>query len=121
MKQWNRRGQKAGDSEPWPSLPVCSLLPPVDEILVSCVATHEIDERPVYDHKMDERLALHLVKTGRGTECEAMIRHQLFDRVPIALPSRQEGQMSMAGRDGRESRWTTQQARCGGSGPRNPI
>ena len=26
-------------------LPVCSLLPPVDEIPVSCVATHEIDER----------------------------------------------------------------------------
>ena len=29
-------------------LPVCSLLLPVDEIPVSYVATHEIDERPVF-------------------------------------------------------------------------
>ena len=32
-----------------------------------------------------ERLSPHLVKVGRRTECEAMIRHQLFERVPIAL------------------------------------
>ena len=30
-------------------------------------------------------LAPHLVKVGRQTECEATIRHQLFERVPIAL------------------------------------
>ena len=66
-------------------LPVCTLLLHVDEILLSHVATHEIDERPVYDHKTDEQLAPHLVKVGRQTECEAMIRHQLFERVPIAL------------------------------------
>ena len=30
---------------------VCSLLTPVDEILESDVATHEIDDRPVCDHK----------------------------------------------------------------------
>ena len=39
-------------------LPVCSLLIPVDEILVIYVATHEIDDRPVYDHKAGERLSL---------------------------------------------------------------
>ena len=32
-------------------LPLCLILIPVDEIPVSYVATHEIDERPVYDHK----------------------------------------------------------------------
>ena len=37
-------------------LPVCSLLLLVDEIPVSYVATHEIDERPVYDHKTGELL-----------------------------------------------------------------
>ena len=45
-------------------LPVCSLLIPVDEIPVSYVATHEIDDRPVYDHKTGERLSPHLVKVG---------------------------------------------------------
>ena len=66
-------------------LPVCSLLPPVDEVPVSYVATHVSDERPVYDHKTGERPAPHLVKVGRRTECEAMISHQLFERVPIWL------------------------------------
>ena len=66
-------------------LPVCSLSPPDDENPVSYVATDEIDERPVYDHKTEERLAPYLVKVGRRTECEAMTRHQLFERVPIAL------------------------------------
>ena len=66
-------------------LPVCSLLTPVDEILVSYVATHEIDDRPVHDHETSERLSPHLVKVGRQTEHEAMIRHQLFERVPIAM------------------------------------
>ena len=33
---------------------------PVDEIPVSYVATHETDERTVYDHKTGERLAPHL-------------------------------------------------------------
>ena len=68
------------------SLLVCSLIaPPVDEIPVNYVATHEIDERPVYDHKTGERLSRHLVKVGRQTEHDAMIRHQLFERVPIAM------------------------------------
>ena len=66
-------------------LPVCSLLHPVDEIPVSYVATHEIDKRPVYDLKTGEQLAPHLVKVGRRTEREAMIRRRLFERVPIAL------------------------------------
>ena len=52
---------------------------------MSYVATHEIDERPVHDHKTGGRLAPHLVGVGLRTECEARIRHQLFDRVPIAL------------------------------------
>ena len=62
-----------------------SFLPLVDEIPVSFVATHEIDDRPVYDHKTGERLARHLVKIGRRTECEAMVRHQLFERALIPL------------------------------------
>ena len=66
------------------SLPVCSLLTPVDKIPVSYVATHEIDDRPVYDHKTGEQLSPHLVKVGRQTEHDAMTRHQLFERVPIA-------------------------------------
>ena len=66
-------------------LPVCSLLIPADEIPVSYVATHEIDDRPVYDHKTGERLSPHLVKVGRRTEHDAMTRHQLFERVPIAM------------------------------------
>ena len=41
--------------------------------------------RPVYDHKTGERLSPHLVKVGRQTEHDAMTRHQLFERVPIAL------------------------------------
>ena len=116
MKQWNRRGQKARDSKPWPVSLCVLFLPPVDEIPVSHVASHEIDERPVYDHKTGERLAPHLVKVGRRTECETSTVRTCADRVG----SRQEGQMSMAGR---WSRWTirAQQARCDGSGPRNPI
>ena len=43
------QGQKARDSEPW-LVSLCSLLPFVVEIPMSYVATHEIDERPVYDH-----------------------------------------------------------------------
>ena len=75
-------------------LVVCSLLRPVDEIFVTYVATHEIDERPVYDHKTGEQLAPHLVKAGRRTKCEAMIRHQLLGR----------SRWLMAGRDERGSR-----------------
>ena len=66
------------------SLLVCSLLTPVDDIPVSYVATHEIDDRPVHDHKTGEQLSPHLVKVGRQTEHDAMTRHQLFERVPIA-------------------------------------
>ena len=69
-----RQGAVAG-------LPVCSLLILVDEIPVSNVATHEIDDRPVYDHKTGERLSPHLVKVGRQTEYDAMTRHQLFEHV----------------------------------------
>ena len=46
---------------------VCSLLTPVDEIPVSYVATHEIGDSPVYDHKTSDRLTSHLVKVGRQT------------------------------------------------------
>ena len=45
-------------------LPVFSHLTPVDEIPVSYVATHEIDDRPVYDHMTGERLSPHLVRVG---------------------------------------------------------
>ena len=65
-------------------LPVCSLLIPVDEIPVSYVATHEIDDRPVHDHKTGEQSSPHLVKAGRQPEHEAMTRHRLFGCVLIA-------------------------------------
>ena len=68
-------------------LSVCSLLTPVDEIdeiPVNYFATHESDQEPVYDHRTGERLPPHLVKVGRQTEHDAMIRHPLFERVPIA-------------------------------------
>ena len=52
---------------------------------MSYVATHEIDDRPVHDNKTGERLSPHLVKLGRRTEHDAMTRHQLFERVPIAM------------------------------------
>ena len=64
---------------------VCSLLPHVDEIPVSYVATHEMDDRPVCDHKTGERLSPHMVKVGGQTEHDAMTRHPLFERVPIAM------------------------------------
>ena len=52
---------------------------------MSYVATRENDERPVYDHKTGERLAPQLVKIGRETECHAVVRHHLFERVLIPL------------------------------------
>ena len=42
-------------------------------------------ETPVYDHKTGERLSPHQVKICRRTECEAMVRHQLFE--PCADPT----------------------------------
>ena len=78
----------SGSNRHWTvaGLSVCSLLPLVDEIPVSCVAKHEIDERPAHDHKTGERLTPHLVNVGRRTQCEAMARHQLFERALIRLP-----------------------------------
>ena len=66
------------------SLSMCPFLPLVDEIPVSYVATHELDERLVHDYKTGERLAPHVVKIGRRAEC----RHQLFERVSIPLARR---------------------------------
>ena len=77
-------------------LPVCSLLTPVDEILVSYVCTHEVDYRPVYDHKTGERLSPHLVKVGRRNEHEATTRHQLFELVPIAMARGKKVRCQMA-------------------------
>ena len=80
-------------------LSVCSLLPLVDEILVSYVAKHEIDDRPAHDHNTGERLGPHLVNIGRRTQCEAMARYQLFERALIRLA----------------------RGKNNGSGPRDPI
>ena len=113
MKQWNRRSQKSKRQRTVAVLPVSSLLLP-DEIPVSYVATHEIDERPDYDHKTGERLAPQLVKVGRRTECEAMIRHQLFERVPIALARGKKVRRQWLDEIERGSRWTIR-------GPRDPI
>ena len=65
-------------------LPVYSLLLLVNEIPVNYVATHEIDERPVHELKKGGWLSPHLVNVGRQTKCGVLIRHQLFERVPIA-------------------------------------
>ena len=91
---------------------------PVDEIPVSYVATHEIDDRPVYDHKTGERLSPHLVKVGRQTEHDAMTRHQLFERVPIAMARGKKVRCQWLDEMKREQ-WTirAQQTRCDGSGP----
>ena len=62
-------------------LSVCSLLPLVAESPVSYVAKHEIDERLVHKHLTGERLAPNILKIGRGTQCEAMVGHQLLERV----------------------------------------
>ena len=99
------------------SLLVCSLLTPVDEIPVSYVATHETDDRPVYDHKTGERLFPHLVKVGRQIEHVAMIRHQLFERVPIAIPRSKKVRCQWL--DEMKDKWTirVQQTRSDGSGP----
>ena len=35
-------------------LPVCSLMHKVDKLTVDYVATHEIDYKPVYDHRTGE-------------------------------------------------------------------
>ena len=64
---------------------VCSLLILVHEIPVSYVATHEMNDRTVCDHKTGERLSPHLVKVGRQTGHDALTRHQLFERLPIAM------------------------------------
>ena len=69
---------------------VCSLLTLVDEIRGSYISTHEIDDRPSYDHKKDERLSPHLVNVGIQTEHDAMTRHQLFKRVPRAMEQRKK-------------------------------
>ena len=80
-----QEGQESKRQRTVAGLPVCSLsFDPADWIPVSHVATHEIDDRPVYDHKIGERLSPHLVKVGRQTEHEALNRRQLFEPVPIA-------------------------------------
>ena len=35
-------------------LPVCSLMHQVDKLTVDYIATHEIDYKPVYDHRTGE-------------------------------------------------------------------
>ena len=61
----------------------------------------------------------HLVKVGRQTEHEAMSRHQLFERVPIAKARGQkvrcQGLDEM--NEGANGPYRAQQTRCNGSGP----
>ena len=49
------------------------------------VAAHEMDADQSMTTRQCERLSPHLVKVGRQTEHDAMTRHQLFERVPIAM------------------------------------
>ena len=73
---------------------VFSLLPPINEIPVSYVATHETDERPVYDNKTSELLPPHLERLvdKRSNDQTSTVR-TCTDRIG----SRREGQMSVAG------------------------
>ena len=119
-KQWNRREQKANDGVLWlVFLCVCSRLIPVDEIPVNYVATHEMDDRPVYDHKTGERLSPHLVMVGRQTEHDAMTRHQLFERVPIAMARGKKVRCQSLDemKEGANGPFVRSQTRCDGSGP----
>ena len=121
-KPWNKRSRKARDSGPW-LVSLCVLPSHVDQIPVRNIATHEIDERPVHDHKTGERLAPHSVRIDRRTECEYMNGQTSIVRTCAGLGCSGESQMSMVGRDERGTRWTVrvQQACCEGSGPRHPI
>ena len=76
-------------------LPVCSLFDPCrrDHCELRC-HTQDRRQTSLYDHKTGERLSPHLVNVGRQVEHEAMTRHQLFARVPIAMA--RGSQMSMA-------------------------
>ena len=79
---------------------VFSLVPLLDEIPVSFVATHEMDKRPVYDHKTGERVAPNLVEGWSMDLVRGNDRTFNCSNVsPIELGSRQDCQMSMAGRD----------------------
>ena len=81
-------------------LPVCSLMHQVDKLTVDYVVIHEIDYKPVYDHRTGERLPPHLVKVGRQTEHEAMTDINCSNVFRVK-GSRQESKMSMARRDER--------------------
>ena len=65
-------------------LPVCSILILVDEIPVE-LRCHTRDRRQTMTPRQSERYSPHLVKVGRQTEQDAMTRHELFERVPIAM------------------------------------
>ena len=114
-----QEGQESKRQRTVAGLPVCSLLTPVDEIPVSYVATHEKDDRPVYDHKRGERSSPHLVKVGRQIAHETMTRHQLFERVLIARARRKKVRCQWLDEMKEGSKWTirARQTRCDGSGP----
>ena len=86
---------------------------------MSYVATHEMDDRPVYDRKTGERLSPHWVKVGRQTEHDAMTRHQLFEGVLIAMDGGKKVRCQWL--DEMKETTRVQQTRCDGSGPRCTI
>ena len=72
-----------------------------------------------HNHKTDERLSPHLVKVGKQTEHEAMTRHQLFERVPIAMARGKKVRCQWLDETKERAKWISraQQTRCDGSGP----
>ena len=55
MKQGSRRGQRAGKKRTVAGLPVCFLLFHVNETLVSCVTTLEVDVATVDEYRACEQ------------------------------------------------------------------
>ena len=51
---------------------------------ISYVATKDIGEQPVHDHKTGEELRADLVKSGRETERANMLARHLYDLVHVS-------------------------------------
>jgi len=66
------------------ALHVCSQGPNCNAVPISYVATKDIGERSVHDHKTGKELRADLVKLGRETERANMLARHLYDLVHIS-------------------------------------
>ena len=66
------------------ALHVCSQGPNCNAVPISYVATKDIGERSVHDHKTGRELRADLVKLGRETERANMLARHLYDLVHIS-------------------------------------